>query len=412
MGKIIAAVFFINPAVRDGPWGMPASRLLSLEEHEAARREITAWPGYAPTPLRRLDGLSAALGVGRLWYKDEGERFGQGSFKALGGPYALYRIIAQQLSECAGVAEPSTAELIAGAHRELVSSLTMTCMSTGNHGRSVAWGSQMFGCRCVIFVPEWVSAGRAEAIASYGARVERLHVGYDEGIETTAERALEEGWFLISDNSKVPGTEDVAGHVMHGYTLLAAEILEQLSGEELPTHVFVPAGVGGLAAAVTGYFWAVLGERRPRIVVVESAEADCLLQSAKAGHRVRLEGALDTIMGGLACREPSPNAWEILRTGAHFFLAVPDQASIDTMRMLAAGSDGDPPIAVGESGAASPAALVQATRDPEVRRVMGLDGDARVLVIGTEGATDPDIYERIVGRSPGRVMGTRNEETR
>ncbi|MFQ5679161.1 MAG: diaminopropionate ammonia-lyase [Gemmatimonadota bacterium] len=397
--------FVRNPAVDEGPWGPPASEVLSLEGHGLARREIASWPGYAPTPLRRLEGLAAALGLGRLWYKDEGKRFGLGSFKALGGPYGVYRILARRVAERTEEAEPDSAEIIAGTHREIVAGLTVSCTSTGNHGRAVAWGARLFGCRCVIFVPDWVSEGRTAAIAGHGARVERLAGGYDEGIRLVAERAQKEGWYLISDNSQVPGTEHVAGHVMHGYTVVVAEALEELGrrGERPPTHVFVPAGVGGLAAAVTGYLKGTLRDRGPVMIVVESEAADCVLQSVRAGRRVRLDGPLETMMGGLACREASPNAWEVLRRGAHFCLAISDEDSRRAMRLLADGRDGDPPIVVGESGAAATAGLLLAARHLEVRHAMGLKAMSRVLVIGTEGATDPEIYARIVGKRPDEV---------
>lgn len=281
----------------------------------------------------------------------------------------------------------------------MLSRTTVTCASTGNHGRSLAWGARLLGCECVIFVPEGMSSGRAKAMGSYGAEVIRVEGGYDEALRLSRETAAAEGWYVISDKSEGRATEQMGRDMMQGCTVLIAEALEQLPADSHPTHAFVPAGVGGLAGAVTAHLWEALGERRPTMVIVESEKADCLLQSARAGHPVRLEGPLDTMMSGLACREPSLLAWSILRPGAHFFLAISDQASADTMRRLAVGGE-DPSIAVGESGAASAAALRSAASDPETREALSLDSDSVAVVIATEGATDPVIYERIVGHPP------------
>ena len=223
--------------------------------------------------------------------------------------------------------------------------------------------------------------------------------GYDEALRKSRDTALTEGWLVISDKSEGQATEQIGRDMMQGCTVLIAEVLEQLPPGRIPTHVFVPAGVGGLAAATTAHLWELLGDRRPKMVIVESEEADCLLRSARAGRPVTLEGPLDTIMGGLRCREPSPLAWKILRPGAHFFGAISDEASCEMMRRLGAG-EGDPPIDAGESGAASPAALVSLAADPAQRRALDLSSDAAVVVVGTEGATDARIYEEIVGRPP------------
>lgn len=236
-------------------------------------------------------------------------------------------------------------------------------------------------------------------MASFGAEVVRVEGGYDEASRVARATAAVEGWHVISDKSEGPATEQMGRDMMQGCTVLAAEVLEELPEGVIPTHVFVPAGVGGLAGAVTAHLWEALGERRPTMVIVESEKADCLLQSARAGHPVTLEGPLDTMMLGLACRKPSPLAWSILKPGAHFFLAISDEASADTMRRLAAGGD-DPSIAVGESGAAPMAGLLCVSNDPAAREALCLGSESVAVVIATEGATDPVIYEQIVGHPP------------
>lgn len=406
---------FPNPGLEPGPYPDRCRAILSLERHAEARVEISSWPGYGPTPLRALPGLAADLGVGAVWLKEEGRRFGLGSFKALGGPYGVLRILSAEVERRTGSAVGSR-ELIAGRFEALVGELTMTCASTGNHGRSVAWGCDLFGCGCVIFVPTWVSEARAAAIASHGARVERVDGGYDESLRRARRAAEERGWHVISDKSSRRDVPDVARDIMQGYTVMVAEALEQLGSaraggangpearsatrEGPPSHVFVQAGVGGLAAAVTGQLWERFGADRPRVVVVESDRADCLRRSAQAGGPISLDGPIDTLMGGLACAEPSALAWEVVGPGAHFFQVVSDEEAIDAMGRLAAPPAADPPVPVGESGAAAAAALLSTARDPEARRRLGLGPGARILVIATEGATDPRLFQRLVGRPP------------
>ena len=398
-----------NPCLERRPYGEVERGIVSLARHADALREIRGWPGYAPTPLHPLPTLASDLGLGAIWYKDEGLRFDVGSFKALGGPYGVSRLLRREVA--ARVGDPEAApdpgvELLGldglrARYGELLAGITVTCASTGNHGRALAWAASLLGCRSVIFVPRLLSPGRAEAIASRGGEVVHVDGGYDEALRESRETATAEGWFVISDKSEGPGTEQIGRDMMQGCTVLIAEVLEQLPSSTVPTHVFVPAGVGGLAAATTAHLWESLGDRRPTMVIVESEKADCLLQSARVGRPVTLEGPLDTMMGGLRCREPSQLAWEILRPGAHFFSAISDEASAETMRRLGAGA-GDPAVDVGESGAASAAALLSLAADPWHREALDLSDDAAVVVVGTEGATDARIYEEIVGRPPRR----------
>lgn len=398
-----------NPSFRRGPYPEACRAILNRAAHGEARDEISSWPRYRPTPLRPLPALAGELELGALFLKEEGRRFGLGSFKALGGPYGVYRILAAEVARRTG-RRPSSRALLEAAGREPVADLTMTCASTGNHGRSVAWGCELFGCRCVIFVPERVSEGRAAAISAHGARVERVAGGYERSLREARSAAERRGWHVISDKSGPEGTDAVARDIMQGYTVLVAEALEQASSSgpvgastapgAIPfTHVFVQAGVGGLAAAVIAHLWEGAGAAVPRVVVVEAEGADCLRRSARAGRPVRIEGPIDTLMGGLACAEPSPLAWEVVVRGAWAFQPVSDRASVEAMRALSS-PEGDPPVAVGESGAAGVAALLAAARRPPARRRLGLGPEARVLAIATEGATDPAVYERLVGRPP------------
>lgn len=358
---------------RAGPYPAKLRGILSLACAREARSVISAWDGYAPTPLHDLKGIAEACGVAQVLYKDEGHRFGLKAFKALGGAYAVQRLVQQ---------------------RGGPQGLTVTCATDGNHGRAVAWGAARFGARAVIYIHEGVSEGRATAIASYGAEVRREGVHYDESVRASADAAARHGWQIVSDTAW-PGYEDVPKSVMQGYALLAMEA-EQAGAS--PTHVFVQGGVGGLAAGVLSYRWETYGAARPMTIVVEPERADCLFRSALNGRWSKAAGDLDTIMAGLACGEPSTLAWRVLEAGADAFMTIPDEAAAQTMRDLAAVG-----VVGGESGVAGLAGFRLAAHDASMRAVLGIDARSRILLYGTEGATDPDVYAAIVGRRPEEV---------
>ena len=367
------------------------------ERRAAARTAITGFEGYQPTPLHRLDGLAGTLGIETLWLKDESGRFGLGSFKALGGAYAVVHLLRERLGE-----DLSIADVAAGRAAARVSDMTVCCATDGNHGLAVAWGARRAGAKCTVFLPGPVSEGRERAIAAQGADIVRIAGSYDEAVEACAEDSDARGWLLVSDTSHAGGDE-APSRVMHGYCMLVDEIRDALSGA-VPTHLFVQAGVGGLAAAVIGAFRQDLISDSPKGVVVEPTTADCLYQSAVAGRPSPASGDLDTVMACLAAAEVSPLAWQVLARGAFAFMALDDDGATDAMRFAAAPAAGDPPLVLGESGAASLGGLMAVAGDAEARDALGLGEASRILVIGSEGATDPDIYRRIVGRDPAAVM--------
>ncbi len=397
-----AARLFHNARAKpDLEYGRTRREILNADAFRAARREIASWPGYRATPLVALGGLARAAGLGEIRYKDEGDRFGLGSFKALGGAYAVYRLLAREIERRRGESA-DVAALLDGRYKDIAARITVTCATDGNHGRSVAWGAQMFGCRCVIYIHATVSEGRKAAIARYGAEVVRTPGNYDDAVRRAAEDATRNGWFVVSDTS-YEGYMDVPRDVMQGYTIMVDEALAQLPRDRLPTHVFVQGGVGGLAAAVCGHLWETCGRDRPRFVVVEPEKADCLYQSAVNGRPTAVHGELDTIMAGLACGEVSLLAWQILEAGADDFMTVSDAAAADAMRLLAAPVGGDRPVVAGESAVAGLAGLLIAAAHEDQRTALGLGPDSRILLIGSEGDTDPALYERIVGRPAARV---------
>lgn len=376
-----------------GPWPSALDTVLSPAMAEEAAAEITTWPGYDATPLRSLDALAAELGIGALYYKDEGERFGLGSFKALGGAYAVLRVAADWLTRHNGT-RTTLAAIREGRHAADLAGLTVVTATDGNHGRSVAWGARMAGCRCRIYIHAGVSQGRQTAMEAFGAEVVRISGDYDESLHLCAAEAAENGWVIVSDTS-FPGYMDLPRHVMAGYTVMASEVLDQL-GSEVPTHVFVQAGVGGVAAAVCARMWQRLGARRPCVVVVEPSLAPCVLESARNDRPMTVAIEDETLMAGLSCGEASLLAWEVLSRGAAHYLTIGEEQVVPVMRRLASGSAGNGPIVAGESAVAGLIGLMGAAAAPVLREAMGLDADSRVVVFGCEGATDPELYRRLI----------------
>jgi diaminopropionate ammonia-lyase len=368
--------------------GTPGVVVLPDGGFRRARAEIESWPGYQRTPLVPLPDVAERARLGAVFYKDEGPRFGLGSFKALGGAYAVQKLLTTELARRDVAPNATAAALESGEHKAATAAITVTCATDGNHGRSVAWGAQRFGCRCVIYVHEGVSQGRRDAIARYGAEIRVVPGNYDDAVRRCAHDAEREAWFVVSDTSW-PGYTEVPRDVMQGYRLMAEEAADQLDAP--PTHVFVPGGVGGVAAAVSVQMRARYGSAA-KVIVAEPEKAACLLASAEAGEAVTVPGDLDTLMAGLACGEPSLLAWQELERGAFAFMAVQDDSAVDCMKLLARRT---PKVVAGESAVAGLAALLLAARDPFARGILGLEPDSRVLLFGTEGATDPGTYARL-----------------
>jgi len=357
--------------------------LFGKKDIEASRKTIQQWPGYCATPLMSLSGLGKELGVADIFYKDESSRFGLGSFKALGGAYAVHELSRTSEGQ--------------------VSDITVTSATDGNHGLSVAWGARTAGCRCVIYIHAEVSKHRERALQSMGAEVIRIDGNYDASVRVCAREATSHGRILISDTTFDDEYRDIPTTVMGGYSVLASEIIDQL-GPVIPTHVFVQGGVGGLAAAIceaTRFAWAA---EWPTFVIVEPDLAACLYASAVADERRSVAIHEETVMAGLSCGEVSIVAWEVLHRHASHFLTIPDSLVAPTMRLLADAPYGDPPIVAGESAVAGLAALLGARQQSTLSERLGLSSESRVLIIGTEGATDPQIYESIVGRPAESVL--------
>ena len=273
--------------------GTPGVVVLPDGGFRRARAEIASWPGYEPTPLLPLEDVAKAVRVAAVHWKDEAPRFGLGSFKALGGAYAVARLLVTELSRRGVANAATTVELAAGAHRDATRAITVTCATDGNHGRSVAWGAQRFGCGCVIFVHETVSQGRRDAIARYGAEIRVVPGNYDDAVRAAAHTAERENWFVVSDTS-YEGYTEVPRDVMQGYRVMADEAADQLDGKA-PTHAFIQGGVGGVAAG-QGRLSAC--QRRGR------GGRHGARRPGYADGRPRLRGAEPAGLAGIGARRP------------------------------------------------------------------------------------------------------------
>lgn len=378
----------INPR-RDtaAPYGPAQRDVVSVAGLSEVRAALASCPAHKPTPLYHLPALARRLGLGAIQVKDESQRFGFGAFKALGGVFAVARV----LRDATGAGD---FDALAGrAHPHF----TFATASSGNHGRAVAAGARIFGAQSVIFLPSFTSAEKEAAIRARGAQIVRVDGDYEAAVAHCRETAEARGWTIISDTSW-PGYETIPKYVMQGYTVLADEALGQ--ARQPPTHVLVQAGVGGLAAAVLGYLWESLGDRRPLSVVVEPVSADCWFESNRRGEPALASGDATTSMGGLACREISPLTWPILGLGADWFMTIEEDHVPSAMRALARPEGDDPTIVAGPSGCSGMAALLRLCADGAARTALGLDANSRVLLINSEGAFgEPDLFENATGLS-------------
>jgi diaminopropionate ammonia-lyase len=361
-----------NPHVRpgreapDGAWPDAAAM-------RAAAATISAWEGYAATPLHALPETASQLGLGALWCKDEGSRFGLGSFKALGAPYAAARALARL-----GRAE---------------NTVTLASCTDGNHGRALAWAAARLGAACVIGIPRGVSDNRIAAIEGFGARIVRYDLAYDDAFAALRADAALQGWEVISDFG-VPGDEQAARDCMAGYALMMQEALDQLAGE-VPTHVLVQGGCGGFAGAMLAALHDRFGAQRPHFTTIEPARAACLLEAARAGQPVRVTGDLETLMGGLACGVVSSAAWPWIAGGVDTFMVLPERFVGQGLRLHANPPGGDPRVVAGETAAAGMGALLALSEDAATSATLGLGAPARVLIFACEGATDAKAWRAL-----------------
>ncbi|MCE5196953.1 MAG: diaminopropionate ammonia-lyase [Negativicutes bacterium] len=370
---------------------------LNLEAAGTAQRFHSSFPHYQPTPLLRLSSLAKHCGVAEIWLKDESYRFGLNAFKVLGGSFAIGSYLAERLHR--QVQELCYEELISETVRQQLGEITFVTATDGNHGRGVAWTAAQLGQAAVVYLPKGSSQERLQRIRETGAKAEITELNYDQAVRLAKRKADQNGWVVVQDTAW-PGYEQIPCWIMQGYTTMALEALQQLNGS-LPSHIFIQAGVGSLAAAMIGFFRQVCAEAQPVCTVVEADAAACLYRTVKAddGALHFVDGDLKTIMAGLACGEPNPLAWPILQSGADWFASISDAAAAEGMRILGNPLCGDHRVISGESGAAGFAFAMQLLLHPRNavwRSRLGLDAASRVLVFSTEGDTDAEQYRRIV----------------
>ena len=386
---------FLNPRFSiSTPYTDVARETVSLDALELAWDEARKWPEYAQTPIHDLPKMATDLDVAQVLLKDESDRFGLGSFKAIGGTYGCLLAVQRELQD-RGI-EVDAAGLRNGRYQEETANIVLICATDGNHGRAVAWAARNLGCPCVVYVPSIVSEPRRVAIEAEGATVIRIDGTYDEAVRDASDAAANSGGLVVSDHS-FPGYETIPRAIMQGYTIVIAELMQAIASQPLPTHVFVQAGVGGFAASICGYLWEKLGVDRPAFICVEPSIANCLYQSAAAGRLVTVPGDLDTVMGCLSCGEASTLGWSILRDGATAYMTISDTQAVTAMKALSSGGYGQQEVVLGESGIAGLAGLLAVGTDELAREQLGLDKDSRILLFGTEGANDPKRYQELVG---------------
>ncbi len=366
---------------------------------ETTRAFHSQIPGYHISPLKSLNRLAGLIGVEKIWVKDEADRLNLGSFKVLGGSYAIYQTIVKKLGYPKGF---TFADLKKPEIREKLGDVTFAAATDGNHGRGVAWAATQLGFKSIIYVHKHTSEARIKAIAQNGAEVKVIDGTYDDAVRQVNVDANNNGWQVISDTAW-EGYEEIPVWVMQGYTTLYSEVQQQLvaMGEFAPTHIFMQAGVGSLAASAFGYYASLFAPQRPKMVVVEPDRAACLFHSMEIGDGEphSFPGDLDTIMAGLACGDPNPIAWEVIKDCADGFIKCPDYVAAKGMRVGGVPLNGDPYIIAGESGAVSLGALMfvmELDRYKPVREALGLDRHSRVLLVNSERNTDPDDYRRVV----------------
>ena len=330
---------------------------------------IENWETYKPTPLIELDKLSSYLNINKIYYKDEGFRFDLKSFKALGGAFAVNKIVKETKAK------------------------TVSTATAGNHGRSVAWGAQRLGIKCKIFISEFVSEDRAEAMRNLGADVIRVKGNYDASLKECINQSKKNQWEIVQDVSW-EGYKTVPRYIMAGYTIMIKEIFDKIKNEKI-SHVFLQAGVGGMAAAAIAGF-AKYSNNLPCFITVEPKDAECVLQSIKNKKPTSINIQKESIMGGMSCGDVSSLAWEILKHSTNYSISISDEAVATTVALLKQKEFSNDEIIAGECGVPGVISLISAIKDKNICEKLKLNSQSNVLLIGCEGLTDFKMYNKLL----------------
>ncbi len=342
---------------------------ISKEQIDEAYLTISKWDSYSPTPLLLLNKLSKELNLNNIYYKDESKRFGLKSFKALGGAYAV--------------------EKVTKGNKDI----TVSTATAGNHGRSVAWGAKRLGLKCKIFISEYVSDARGKAMEALGADVVKVKGNYEKSLIECIKQSLENNWQIVQDVA----WKDymlVPTLTMAGYSVMMKEIVDQINNEEI-THIFLQAGVGGMAGAMVAGAARYL-ENTPKMIIVEPDSAACVMESIKTGKIEKINIERESLMGGMSCGEPSLVPWEILKKSVNNCISLPDDDIGKAMKLFANASFGDDKIVAGENSAPGVISLIASCNDENIKNKINLNSNSNVLLIGCEGDTDQEMYQKLL----------------
>jgi diaminopropionate ammonia-lyase len=344
---------------------------LSEKKIDDAYSSISKWEGYAPTPLISLNKLSKELDLNKIYYKDESKRFNLKSFKALGGAYAVEKVTQ-------------------GNKNIIVSTAT-----AGNHGRSVAWGARRLGLKCKIFISEFVSDARGQAMADLGADVIKVKGNYEKSLIECIKQSTENNWQIVQDVAWKDYLQ-VPKYTMAGYTVMMKEVVDQIKDEKI-SHIILQAGVGGMAGAMIAGIARYL-DNVPITLIVEPDSAACVLESIKTGKIEKIDIKRESLMGGMSCGEVSLVPWEILKNSVKHCISLPDDDIAKTMKLLGSASFSDQSIVAGENSAPGVISLITSCEDQKIKQNLRLNQNSNILVIGCEGDTDKEMYQKLISQ--------------
>ena len=344
---------------------------LSEKDIDDAYLSISNWKGYFPTPLIELNKLSKELGLNKIFYKDESKRFDLKSFKALGGAYAV--------------------EKVSKGNKDI----TVATATAGNHGRSVAWGAKRLGLKCKIFISEFVSDARGQAMSDLGADVVKVKGNYERSLIECIQQSTDNNWQIVQDVAW-EGYIMVPKFTMAGYTVMMREIVDQITNDQI-THIILQAGVcviaGAMVAGIARYLNYI-----PITIVVEPDSAACVLESIKSGKIEKVEIKRESLMGGMSCGEVSLVPWEILKDSVKYCISLPDDDIAKTMKLLGNASFSKQEIIAGENSAPGVISLITSCEDEKIKEKLKLNKNSNILLIGCEGDTDQEMYQKLINQ--------------
>ena len=345
--------------------------LLSKKDMHEAYSSISKWEGYQPTPLIELNKLCMELNINKIFYKDESKRFKLKSFKALGGAYAVERISKEN------------------------ESIVVATATAGNHGRSVAWGAQRLGLKCKIFISEFVSDARGNVMADLGADVIKVKGNYESSLTECINQSNKNNWQIVQDVAW-KNYITIPKYTMAGYTVMMKEIVNQIDQNKI-SHIFLQAGVGGMAGAMIAGIANYL-DNIPITIIVEPDSAACVMESIKANEIKKINIIRESLMGGMSCGEVSLVPWQILKNSVKYCISLPDDNIPKTMRLLGNASFSDEGIIAGENSVPGVISLVASCKNKKIKDQMKLDSKSNVLLIGCEGDTDEEMYQKLISQ--------------